>query len=95
MKLCDGGNETVWCGPEHTHAKWQKCDLEHGITDYGKLLECRSCERKSNRNARLSIYYCFLGVCACALRDVSFFKSTTALKMNKNVNGFKVYLNNL
>lgn len=93
MKLCDGGNETVWRGPEHPHAKWQKCDLEHGITGYGKLLECRSCERKSNRNTRLSIYYCFVDV--CVFRDVSFSKSSTALKMNKNVDGFKVYLNNL
>lgn len=34
MKLCDDGNETLWNGPRHSHAKWQKCNLNHERTGF-------------------------------------------------------------
>lgn len=44
----------------------------------GKLVECESCERESNRNTRISAWCCFCAPACVYVRNVFFFKSRAA-----------------
>lgn len=66
MKLCDGIMKQCVVGqnipvPNCGNTIWSM--RQRGD---GKLVECKSCERKSNRNTRISIHYCFF-LCVCEI----------------------------